>query len=224
MRKKRKFLRLIILSILIITIALTVFLTLDKRMRRVICDYSASTGETVMVKTVDEVISEIFLKENIEYSSLAQISRDSNGMVTSIEISPTKINYIKSQISVKVAEEIAKKEKYDLKIPLGTIIGNEYTVGRGPSLKFKMKITTTIIADFESRFYSAGINQVIHQIHIRVKMNGHTVIPWYRSAFKCETTGIAAETVIVGMTADAYTNVIEAGSDATEDIFHFGAD
>lgn len=222
MRKKGKYLRILIIFILIIALVFSVFLIVDRRMRRVICDYSSSVGETVMIKTVDEVISELFYSENIEYSDIVTVSRDSEGKVTSLEVSAAKINYIKSRISVKVAESIALREKYDLEIPIGTIIGNEYTVGRGPKIKFKMQITTTVIADFESRFYSAGINQVLHQIHIKVRMSGHTVVPWYKSPFSAETSVIAAQTVIVGMTPEAYTNVIEAGTDATQDIFDFG--
>ncbi len=223
MRKRSKFLRLLIIFILVTAILFCAVLALDRRMRRVICDYSASVGETVMIHTVDQVISDLFYEENIKYSDIVTLSRDEQGNVTSLEVSAPKINYIKSKISVNVAEQIAKQEKYDLLIPVGTIIGNEYTIGRGPDVKFKMQITTTVIADFESKFYSAGINQVLHQIHIKVKMNGHTVVPWYRSAFSAETSVIAAQTVIVGMTPDAYTNVIEAGSDATQDIFDFGA-
>jgi len=196
--------------------------SLDKRLRPIITDYSASVGETLMIKLVDETVAQIFEEEGVEYDDLVTLSRDENGNVTSLQINTAKINYIKSNISVMVAEKIAQKERYTLKIPLGTIIGNEYTVGRGPDIKFKMQITTTVIADFESRFYSAGINQALHQIHIKVKMNGQTVIPWYRSAFNLETSVIAAETVIVGITPDAYTNVIESGTDVTEDVFDFG--
>lgn len=221
MKKKYK---LIISLILIIALLAGVFLISDKKLRRVICDYSASVGETVMIRTVDQTVSELFTDEDIKYSDLVTLCRDTSGQVTSLEVSVTEMNYIKSQISVRVAEKIAQRERYTLAIPIGTILGNEYTVGRGPELKFKMQITTTVIADFESKFYSAGINQVLHQIHIKVKMNGHTVIPWYRSSFTAETTVIAAQTVIVGMSPDAYTNVIEAGTDAAEDIFDFGAD
>lgn len=216
--------KLIISLILITAILVGIFLISDKRLRRVICDYSASVGETVMVRTVDQTVSELFTSEDIKYSDLVTLYRDASGQVTSLEVSVAEMNYIKSQISVRVAEKIAQQERYTLLIPIGTILGNEYTVGRGPEIKFKMQITTTVIADFESKFYSAGINQVLHQIHIKVKMNGHTVIPWYRSSFTAETTVIAAQTVIVGMSPDAYTNVIEAGTDATEDIFDFGAD
>lgn len=210
----------IVLSIMIIF--LIIFMNIDKRLRPLITDYSSSTGETVMISLVDEIVSDIFAEENISYNDLVMLSRDEKGQVTALEINAAKMNYIKSNISVRVAEEIAQKEKYTLKIPFGTIIGNEYTIGRGPSIKFKMQITTTVIADFESKFYSAGINQVLHQIHINVKMNGQTIVPWYRSTFSVNTNVIAAQTVIVGITPDAYTNVIEAGTDATEDIFDFG--
>lgn len=220
MKKKYK---LIISLILIIALLAGIFLISDKKLRRVICDYSASVGETVVIRTVDQTVSELFTDEDIKYSDLVTLCRDTSGQVTSLEVSVAEMNYIKSQISVRVAEKIAQQERYTLAIPIGTILGNEYTVGRGPDIKFKMQITTTVIADFESKFYSAGINQVLHQIHIKVKMNGHTIIPWYRSSFTAETTVIAAQTVIVGMSPDAYTNVIEAGTDATEDIFDFGA-
>ncbi len=222
MRKNSKALKFFIIAVLIIALLLGLCFVTDKRLRTVITDYSASMGETVMIRTVDKIVSDIFIEENIDYSDLVTLSRDESGQVTSLEVNAAKINYIKSQISVRVADEIAKGERYTLKIPVGTIIGNEYTIGRGPEVKFKMQITTTIVADFESKFYSAGINQVLHQIHINIKMNGQTIVPWYRSSFTAQTGVIAAQTVIVGISPDAYTNVIESGTDATEDIFDFG--
>ncbi len=221
--KKRKYFRFICIFLSLILVLLMLFMGLDRKMRPIITDYSASMGETLMISLVDKTVSDIFAQENISYNDLVSLTRDTNGQVTSLEINAAKINYIKSSISVRVAEKISQKEKYTLKIPFGTIIGNEYTLGRGPDIKFKMQVTTTVIADFESKFYSAGINQVLHQIHINIKMNGQTIIPWYRSTFSVNTSVIAAQTVIVGITPDAYTNVLEAGTDATEDIFDFGA-
>ncbi len=221
-KNKYKWLKPFSVVIAVIILSVLLFISVDGRLRTVICDYSASTGETVLIRTVDETVSNIFSEENINYNDLVTLSRNEAGQVTSLEINVAKMNYIKSRISVRVADEVAKRERYTLAIPIGTIIGNEYTLGRGPNIKFKMQITTTVIADFESRFYAAGINQVLHQIHIKVKANGQTLVPWYRSSFKVETSVIAAETVIVGLTPEAYTEVIEAGSDATEDIFDFG--
>lgn len=221
-RKRYKWVRPLCIILSVIIVLITAFLCVDRRLRTVISDYSASVGETVMIRTVDSTVSDIFAEENISYSDLVSLSRDEAGQVTSLEVNAAKMNYIKSQIAVRVNDEISKKERYTLAIPLGTIIGNEYTLGRGPNIKFKMQITTTVIADFESKFYAAGINQVLHQIHIKVRANGQTVIPWYRSTFSVETSVIAAQTVIVGITPDAYTEVIESGTDATEDIFDFG--
>lgn len=222
-RYKYRWIKPLCIILAVVILLLAVFLCVDRRLRSVICDYSASTGETVMIHTVDEIVSNIFTEKNIVYNDLVTLSRDDTGQVTSLEVNAAEMNYIKSQISVRVADEISKQERYTLAIPLGTLIGNEYTLGRGPDIKFKMQITTTVIADFESKFYAAGINQVLHQIHIKVKANGQTIIPWYRSTFNVETSVIAAQTVIVGLTPEAYTGVIEAGTDATEDIFDFGA-
>lgn len=221
-RYKHRWVKPLCVILAVVILLLTVFICVDKRMRNVICDYSASVGETVIIRTVDETVSNIFTENNITYDDLVSLSRDETGQVTSLEVNAAKMNYIKSQISVRVADEVFKKERFTLAIPLGTIIGNEYTVGRGPNIKFKMQITTTVIADFESKFYAAGINQVLHQIHIKVKANGQTIIPWYRSAFNVQTSVIAAQTVIVGITPDAYTNVTEAGADTIDDIFDFG--
>ena len=222
LKKRRSCFRIICIFLSAVIVVLMLFIGMDKRLKPVITDYSASAGETLMISLVDKTVSEIFSEEGITYNDLVTLSRDSNGQVTSLEVNAAKMNLIKSNVSVRVAENIANKERYTLKIPLGTLIGNEYTLGRGPDIKFKMQITTTVTADFESRFYSAGINQVLHQIHINVKMNGQTVIPWYKSTFTVNTSVIAAQTVIVGLTPDAYTNVIESGTDATEDIFDFG--
>lgn len=217
----KRFLTVFLSFLLIIAI---LFFVVDSHIRELICSYSASMGETIMIKTVDTVISEIFTDNNISYGDMVTLERNNDGLVTSLQINAEKINYIKSQISIRVAKHLENKEKYPLLIPIGTLIGNEYTIGRGPDIKFKMQITTTVIADFESIFYSAGINQVLHRIIIKVTMNGQTLVPWYRSAFTAKTSCVAAETVIVGIVPDAFTNVIEGeNADASEDIFDYGA-
>ena len=88
----------------------------------------------------------------------------------------------------------------------------------------QLQATATAIVDFKSNFYSAGINQVLHQILITIKVNGNILMTGYTNSFSVETSTIAAQTVIVGITTDAYTNVIEGGgSSVVGDIFDYGA-
>ena len=76
MRKKKKSLKYITVTVLIFSILLGSFLIVDRRMRNVLCDYSASVGETVMIRTVDEIVSDIFYEDDIDYSDLVTLCRD----------------------------------------------------------------------------------------------------------------------------------------------------
>ena len=88
-----------------------------------------------------------------------------------------------------------------------------------------MKITSSVFTGFESNFYSAGINQVLHQVVIKVKIKGNLVLPWNTKGFETNTDVIAAQTVLVGVVPDAFTNVIEAdGGEIASEIFDYGAE
>ena len=60
-----------------------------------------------------------------------------------------------------------------------------------------------------SNFASAGINQTLHRIILKVSVNVYLVMPWYRASSSVEAEFILAETLIVGKVPDAYTVVIE---------------
>ena len=195
--------------------------------RQVIIKYAVSYAETISLDTANRVVAEELSRGEIDYDDIVKLERDLQNNVTSLEIDTTKINYLKSTISVAVSKKLTDSEDYVLSIPLGNLLGNEYLLGFGPRLKFKMQMTTTVITDFESNFYAAGINQVLHQIIIKVKINGGFVLPWNTGGFSKETSVIAAQTVLVGVTPEAYTNVIESysgeGTGTVGNIFDYGA-
>ena len=212
---------IIIFAILLISVYS--FLSL----RQVIIKYAVSYAETISLDTANRVVAEELSHGDFCYDDIVKLERDSQNNVTSLEIDTTKINYLKSVISAAVSKKLTESEDYVLSIPLGNLLGNEYLLGFGPRLKFKMQMTTTVITDFESNFYAAGINQVLHQIIIRIKINGGFVLPWNTGDFSKETSVIAAQTVLVGVTPDAYTNVIEnyagEGTGTVGNIFDYGA-
>ncbi len=217
----------IIVSIIVIFAILLISTYSFLSVRQVIIKYAVSYAETISLDITNKVVAEELSRGEIDYNEIVKLQRDGQNNVTSLEIDTTKINYLKSVISVGVSERLTNSEDYVLSIPLGNILGNEYLLGLGPRLKFKMQMTTTVITDFESNFYAAGINQVLHQIVIRVKINGSFVLPWNTGGFSKETSIIAAQTVLVGVTPEAYTNVIESysgeGTSTVGNIFDYGA-
>ncbi len=222
-RKRKKEFFKILLAVFLCAVLLIIVILGDKRVRKILDDYSTSNAQNILINAANEAITELFEEETITYGDMVKLSRDETGKVTSLEIGIEKLNLIRSKISVKINEKLSKRSDYLINIPIGTFLGYEFTVGRGPKIPFKMNLAGTVIADFESNFVDAGINQVLHQIIIKIKMNGKVLIPWYNTSFTSEITTIAAQTVIVGVTPENYTNVTEAGTDGiADDIFNFG--
>ena len=185
--------------------------------------YAKSEAETIILNAANRAVLNVLDKNNISYTELSNVSRDDNGNITGIEIDVEMVNRLKSEISNELAKIVSDNNKYDLNIPIGTLFGNEYTTGYGPRIKFKMQLTETAILDFESRFESAGINNVLHQIIIKIDVNVSVLMMGFTDGFSVSTTALAAQTVIAGQVPDSFTNVIEQpNNDLADEVFNFG--
>lgn len=184
--------------------------------------YAKSEAETIVLNAINKAILNILDKNKITYNNLSNVSRNNEGVITGIEIDINRVNQLKSEISGELAKIVASNNKYNLNIPIGTLFGNEYTTGYGPKIRFKMQLTETAILDFESRFESAGINNVLHQIIIKIDVKVSVLMMGCTDCFGVSTTAIAAQTVISGEVPDSFTNVIEQpNNDLADEVFNF---
>ncbi len=194
------------------------------KMLPVIKRYAESVAETVMLDSANQAVINVLKEQGITYDEIARLSRDSGGAVQSLEIDIEKINNLKSRISNETSKIVAGKEEYNVSVPLGNFFDTPYTMGIGPAIPFKMKLTSTAFVDFTHEFRAAGINQVLHLIHVKIKIRGSFVNAWYRGSVAVETSAIAAQTVIVGAVPEAFTNVIEDVDDNTAGLINdYGA-
>ena len=197
--------------------------------RKIIINAARNDASVIAFNIANRVIGEQMDAGRVAYDEIVKLTKNEQQNITALEIDIVKINKLKSTISSEIAAAVSATPEHTVGIPIGTLFGNEYTLGFGPKVKFRMQISANVVTDFESNFYSAGINQVLHQIIIKVKINGNFVIPWNYAGFSSETSIIAAQTVLVGLTPEAYTNVLEnygEGADESrtvDDIFDFGA-
>lgn len=221
-KRKRKRKRILIGLISIISAAGIITFVFLFRMRPVIIRNAESVGKSILLNAANEALLECF--NETEYDDIVTLSTDSEGRVTGIQTDAAKINLLKSSIALKISEIVASKQSYNTYIPLGTFLGSEFTSGVGPKICFSMQITTYSVVDIRFEFVEAGLNQVAHRISLSVNMSGRLVMTGVSDSFTAETNAILAETVIVGLTPDAYTQVIESGdSDIAEDINDYGA-
>ena len=213
-RKHSRFykLRLILIIILIITIILGICFF---KMQPLIFRNAVSVAETIMLNSANDAVVNILKDNDVTYTDIVNLTTNNDGYVTSLEIDIYEINYLKSHISNEISKIIEQQEFYSVQIPVGTFLGNTYTSGLGPKLKFNMQMTTTAFVDFRHEFKSAGINQVLHLVMIDIIIKGSLIINGYNKGIETSTSTIAAQTVIVGNTPEAFTNVIESEQDNT---------
>jgi len=216
MIRRRKSVKGITIRLLAVLLCITVLLgILFYKMHPVIIRYAVSVAETIMLNSANEAVIKILEENDILYDDIVRLTSNSDGYVTSLQIDIHEINNLKSRISNEVSELIEAKEYYDVNIPAGTFLGNTYTSGLGPKIKFNMQLTTTAVVDFSHEFKSAGINQVLHIIMINMDISGSLIIAGFKETIKASTSAIAAQTVIVGKSPDAFTNVVESQTDNT---------
>lgn len=211
--RRYRFPRIILIFFLIaviIIMSVTYYL-----MQPIILKYAVSVAETIALNAANEAIVDVLNSNQVSYGDIVTLSQNDEGYVTSLEINVLQINNLKSKISSRMAKIIEEEERYELSIPLGSFFGNSYTNGRGPDIKFNMQITTTCFVDFSHEFKSAGINQVLHIVNVDIDVKGNFVIIGYNRGISASTGAIAAQTVIVGKTPDAFTSVIESPTDNT---------
>lgn len=193
------------------------------QMRPVILQYAQNVAEGILLNAADEAVVNVLRENKIDYDDIVRLSADRENRITGLQIDALTINMLKSQISLEIGRIAAAQESYNTYIPIGTFLGNEYTAGRGPKIKFSMQLTSNSSVDFQSEFKDAGLNQVVHRVFLHITITGRLVFVGQKNTFAVESSALLAETVIVGLTPEAFTEVIGSPSETAGIVNDYGA-
>ena len=203
MRKRRRFVLLrLILVVSILGVFIFALLHTDRNLRTIILKSAENKVGLLMSDCANEAVNASIDGDGIKYNDIIVVSRDASGNIKSIQTDITKLNHIRTKIDKQFSKEMEKHSKLHLSIPVGSIIGNEYTVGRGPCINYDLGLSVNTSTDYKSQFYSAGINQTLHQITVLVSGEAYIMSPWYRDSIDFYTEYIVAETIITGTVPD----------------------
>ena len=214
----------IIALVLSVTVFLATFAVyFDYRLRKVVVAFAKSSAKTVILNCANSGAEKVLAKTDISYDTIAVVSRNNDGLATSVEIDAIAANKIKAQISAAIAEELAAYEAVEFQVPITAAFGWYIKSFWTPKLSYSVHITTTIGSNLKSNFIGAGINQVLHQIILTINLESGLAMPKEDTELTTFTEYIIAQTVIVGAVPDAFTSVGHATDEVMEDIFDFGA-
>lgn len=221
---KQRIIRLIILFAIISLVAVSLWAVVDIRLRKVAVVYAKSAIKTVLSDSANKAVCSALDTLQITYDQLAVISRNSEGIATSVEINTVEANRIKSYITREISKELYSYSDVTFEVPLSAAFGVYFTSFKVPKISYTVSVTTTVLSDFKSNFMGAGINQVLHQILMTVTLESDLAMREDKTEQIFTTDFIVAQTVIVGAVPDAFTSVGHATDEMLEDIFDFGAD
>ena len=182
-------------------------LVIDWQMRPVVENMAAYQVKVFAFRIINNAILEELEQQKVAYGDFLEISKNSSGEIVSVESNMAAVNLFKARMSKRIAAELEKKVNQSLNLPVGTLLGNQFTSGRGPKIEVKVLPTGYVQSELTHEFTSAGINQTLHQVMLKTSVHITAIIPGYTISTETGTNFCIAETLIIGKIPDSFTQI-----------------
>ncbi|MCL2014103.1 MAG: sporulation protein YunB [Oscillospiraceae bacterium] len=202
--KKTKIMKFIAMA----AVVLIALILIDSQLRPVIKTMSSYHVQKLAARAITEAVYNQIDKNGVRYENLIELSRNSNGEITSIESNIAGVNRVNADITQNIINNLSELESVGINIPLGTLLGIPIFSGRGPPIEIKVVPSGYVNTKITSNFKSAGINQTHHTIDIEIHVLVTAIIPGYSSSADVTSGFQIAETIIVGDVPGSFTQVL----------------
>ena len=189
-----------------LAVVLLLVVLVDSQLRPLIRTLTAAQARQVSTLAINDAITEA-IEEGEGYAELVHVETTADGKVNAVKTDIAKINQLKARATKKILERFAEASVREIKIPIGTLLNNDFTRGRGPKIPLLVELKGNVFTEITSDLSGAGINQTVHRIMLKVKTSVYAVIPGYNVTTEVETNFCVAETVIVGEVPDSFVNL-----------------
>jgi sporulation protein YunB len=193
---------------LLVMLSLAGLFWLDGRLRPMIKSIAAYQARVFATRAINESLRDQLNRDRVAYDGLVFITTQSDGRVSSVQTDMVRLNLLRAELTTAVSDRLAMLESQTVRIPIGTLLGGQVVSGRGPAVEFKLVPAGYVHSALSHRFDAAGINQTRHQIILEINANILAVLPGYTTATEVATNIILAETVIVGVAPESFTEVL----------------
>ena len=194
----------------------------DGQLMPLIKRYAVTVAERNATLYINQAVTDLLAEKSDLYGQLMRVTEDASGNVKSLTADVAKINLLKSQITQAIVERTSREEFQELVIPIGTVLGGSFLLGRGPRLPVRVNTSGSVLSTLYSEFSDAGINQTNHQMYIHITVRFFVAIPsLYYSSVDVSSIFLIAESVLVGDVPDSYTSVNDDRSDLIGKIFDY---
>ena len=189
-------------------LTLLAILAFSLYLRSLSSSMAISDAKDAVALAINGCVSRIIQENNYGSNYFVKLEKDAEGNITAITTDTMHINELSSQLLSEIAKA-ADSETLNIRIPLGSLLGSNLLMGRGPEIPVEIIMLTSSFVQFENELIPAGINQSRHVVTLKADVDVDILIPWATITNTVETDVLIAETVIVGRVPETYVTVTE---------------
>ncbi|MBR4864667.1 MAG: sporulation protein YunB [Oscillospiraceae bacterium] len=198
-RRIISFLRLLII---LLALAIVAFFFFRYQYRHTIGGLAQTQVKNATSDLINDAIDKQIETGNVQYDRIVYFEKDLDGRITALKTNMSEVNRLKTDILNIINDDILALDSSDLGIPMGSFVLPEFLAGKGPVIPVHILSIRNSEASFTSDFKEAGINQVMHQIHMDVSVDVAVLVLGKTDYFTISSQVVIAETVIVGSVPD----------------------
>ena len=182
----------------------TLFVLLDIPIRPVVRENAKYIVKNEVTLMINECVAYYLQENNIAYTDLITLSLNDKKEVTAVGTNTIAVNKLKTEITNAIANELKDSRGEKIRVSLGNLFDSYVLDYIG--IEFQVKLTDYgfIETDILSSFKSSGINQTIHRINLKIKVEINVNIGTLYQTETVETEILLAETVLLGNVPEFY--------------------
>ena len=202
MQKRTKWLLALLAGILALMCG---FIFVNANLRPVLVGLASARVQAVAARAMNDAILDM-AGSDYGYDSLVTV-RSTESKVYLLQANSLRLNRLAADCSNSAQERIIQLGEQGVTIPLGTLSGIPILSGKGPRVTMRFTPAGAVKSAFDSEFRSAGINQTLHRINLKLTATVRVILPGESHTLTVEVAAPIAENIIVGDVPGAYTNV-----------------
>ena len=182
----------------------TLFVLLDIPIRPVVRENAKYIVKNEVTLMINECVAGYLQENNIAYTDLITVSLNDKKEVTAVGTNTIAVNKLKTDITNAIANELKDSRGEKIRVSLGNLFDSYVLDYIG--IEFQVKLTDYgfIETDILSSFKSSGINQTIHRINLKIKVEIIVNIGTLYQKETVETEILLVETVLLGNVPEMY--------------------
>ena len=201
-KKKSIFIFIIIFALINIILFLYIFTKLSSK----ILEYSKSYINLKSDKTFKEAIKKIDINKKEE---LIRLIKNDNDEILTVDFDVKKTNKLMQNVTNEIDKELddINKSGYKIYVPLGIISDSSILSNMGPRIPVKINIIGSSIGNVRTKVKEYGINNVLLEIYIEVRLTLEYNLAFKKSTAKYEYKNLIASKIINGRIPDYYDSI-----------------